>query len=354
MNNFKAKKWVISVISVLIILVLIMTTMTYIVDPYFHFHKPLSGMSYRLYEQRYINDGIGRNFDYNAIITGNSLTENFKTTEFDRLFGVTSVKLPYSGAGYNEIWSSLGRALKHNDNTQAVIVALDFEDLPRAKDWVRYDSYPEYLYDDNPWNDLNYLLNKDVFYRGTIYNLLMTIIGTPSTTFDEYSSWKKKTGKDKVMQSVGEILPPEKVGKRGFSDGDKEKILGNIRENIIKVVKENPDTQFYLYFAPDSIAQWCMWNNESEIDYRAYGLELASQELTQYDNIHLFAFFDQYEWTCNLDNYNDPIHYTSEINSEILREIKNGEHQLTKDNYKQYVQDIYQFYSNYDYLSLQE
>ena len=39
-------------------------------DPYFHYHGPFSSFSYRLYEERYINDGISRHFNYDAIITG--------------------------------------------------------------------------------------------------------------------------------------------------------------------------------------------------------------------------------------------------------------------------------------------
>lgn len=53
---------------------------TIYVDPLFHYHAPLGSLQYPLYDERYMNDGIVRHFDYDAIITGSSMTENFKTS----------------------------------------------------------------------------------------------------------------------------------------------------------------------------------------------------------------------------------------------------------------------------------
>ena len=57
------------------------------VDPFMHYHKPIiSKFFYSLDNQRSQNDGIIKYFDYDAIITGTSMIENFKTSEFDKLF----------------------------------------------------------------------------------------------------------------------------------------------------------------------------------------------------------------------------------------------------------------------------
>lgn len=79
-----------------IILILVLTAVTVIIiDPYFHYHKPISFVSYKLSNQRYINDGIVKHFNYDAVITGTSMTENFKSSQFDKLFNVNSVKVPF-------------------------------------------------------------------------------------------------------------------------------------------------------------------------------------------------------------------------------------------------------------------
>lgn len=354
MKRRNTRSWITTILFVLATMLAGMAILTIIIDPYFHYHAPLDGVKYRLYEQRYINDGIGRHFEYDAVITGNSLSENFKTTEFDALFGTKSIKLPYSGAGYKEIWGNLDLALGRNGGVEKVLVALDYDDLIRDKDWVRYEDYPEYLYDDSLWNDTSYWWNKDVFYHGTLYNLLMTLKGSESTSFDEYSAWEYNTGGTKVMRLVEQILPPEEIGKVEYTEEDEKRIKENIRENILSVTEKYPDTEFLLFFTPSSIAQWCRWNNEARVPYRIQAEKTAIEELLSCGQIRLFCFFEKEEWVCNLDNYSDTIHYTPAINSQILQYIKAGEYELTKENYEEHIERTGEFYSAYDYLSLQK
>lgn len=67
-------------------------------DPFFHYHGPVAGWYYELSDQRSQNDGITRHFTYDAVITGTSMTENFRTTEFDALMGTGAcIKLPIRG-----------------------------------------------------------------------------------------------------------------------------------------------------------------------------------------------------------------------------------------------------------------
>lgn len=94
----QANKWLKKCILALVGSVVLIVVLCFIFDPYFHFHKPFPFVRYRLYEERYINDGISRHFDYNAMITGTSMAQNFKTSEVDELFGVQSVKETFSGA----------------------------------------------------------------------------------------------------------------------------------------------------------------------------------------------------------------------------------------------------------------
>ena len=78
----KQKKWFWSTLAgsgiVLFLILLVMV----IADPYFHYHGKIPGMKYRIYNERYINVGILENFEYDAIITGTSMNQNFKTSHF--------------------------------------------------------------------------------------------------------------------------------------------------------------------------------------------------------------------------------------------------------------------------------
>jgi len=164
MEGQLARKWLKKCVIALGGSILLIVALYFVFDPYFHFHKPFSFISYRLYEERYINDGISRHFDYDAIITGTSMAQNFKTSEMDALFGTQSVKETFSGGGYLELSQNLERALERNDELKTVVWAIDYNGLIRDKDWTQYDGYPTYLYDDNPWNDTSYVFNKSIFY----------------------------------------------------------------------------------------------------------------------------------------------------------------------------------------------
>lgn len=77
--------------------------------------------------------------------------------------------------------------------------------------------------------------------------------------------------------------------------------------------------------------------------------EFAIEQFLKYDNVRLFSFFDNHELICNLDNYADEAHYAGKISSQILAWMKEGEYELTEDNYRSYLKDIREFYGNFDY-----
>ena len=352
MKEISGKKWVVCSVGILFLLIIFMALLTYIIDPYFHYHEPFSWVRYRLYEQRYINDGISRHFEYDAVITGNSLSENTKTSEFDELFACKSIKLPYSGAGFKELWGNLDRTLSYNPSVRQVLVIMDYDDIARDKDYTRYTEYPDYLYDDSIWNDGSYLWNKNVLYHGTLYNVLMTAADIPSTTFDEYSAWESQTGADVVLPKIGHIRQPEEISVLEYGEEQERMVADNLNANIIPVIKKYPQIRFYLVYSPPSIAKWCGYYNNGEIPCRIESGKTAAEILLQEENVQLYSFLDEFDMVCDLDNYRDTIHFKSEINSYFLECIANGRKRLTSENYGEHMDLIKKFYTEYDYLSL--
>ena len=70
------------------------------------------------------------------------------------------------------------------------------------------------------------------------------------------------------------------------------------------------------------------------------------------DNIELYSFCNNFELVCDLNNYKDAGHYSEKINSQILVWMKNGDYKLTEENCENYLKEIYDFYSAYDYESI--
>ena len=347
----KMKKWFISCISVLLGTILFMILIFWVVDPYFHFHKPFSFISYRMYDERYTNDGISRHFDYDTIITGTSMAQNFKTSEANALLGVNAVKETFSGAGYKELSQNLERALKRNDKLKTVIWTMDSNALLRDKDYDQYEGYPTYLYDDNPWNDVAYIFNKNVWYHGVIPDIIMTLKGDKSTSFDEYSSWDKEMGYKYVMQSYNRWEQKAETAP-GLTKEDVEMVTANIKQNFVDLVNQYPDTTFYIFYTPYSICWWDFMNQEGMINYYFEAELIATELLLDCPNVRLYNFHDKYDIITNLDNYRDKEHYGAHINSMILKWISEEDGLVTKENYMELFEKEKEYYLNYDYESI--
>lgn len=351
MEQQNAKKWFKNCIITLTVLLILILAAVMFVDPYFHYHKPFSFLSYRMSEERYINDGIARYFEYDAVITGTSMAQNFKSSEMDIIFGTKSVKVPFSGAGYQELSENLNRALQRNEELKTVLWAVDYNGLLREYDWKKYDDYPDYLYDNNPFNDTAYVFNKSILYHGVLSDVAMSFMGESSTTMDEYSSWRNETGLRHIMQSYDRVnVGPAK--NQDFGETERRVVTETIQKNIVDLVNEYPDTEFILFYTPYSICYWDALDLMGTMFRQTEAEKIATEMLLECPNIKLFNFFDQYDVICNTDYYNDDGHYSSEVNSKILEWVKEGTGRVTKENYLQKLKEERDFYGNYDYESI--
>lgn len=350
----KNKKWVIAILAVFVGVIIIGGSLVTIIDPFFHFHGPLNSMNYIIDNQRYQNDGIAKHWHYDALITGTSMTVNFKTSELDELFNVNSVKVSYSGGSYRELNEITLTALENNSDLKLIVRGVDPANFLDDKDVIWYTSYPTYLYDDNPLNDINYIFNK-LAIAYSLTDILYTLRGIPTTSFDDYghATGTITTGKEAVDASYVRISDKAETEIQLIGT-DRERIKANIEQNILQTARNYPGADFYLFFSPYSIYYFDNLNQagnlKKNLDAEKYIIELL---LTQ-ENIHLFSFFGNFDLITDLNNYMDTRHYSPDINSQILVWMKNGEYELTLDNYKKYCEKEQEFLLNYDYDSLFE
>lgn len=348
------RKWVVALIMIVLLMLMGLGAITVVIDPYFHYHKPLAKYQYVIENQRYQNNGIVKHFDYDAIITGTSMSENFKTTEMDEIFGVNSIKVPFSGSSYKEINDNLAVALKYHPDIKIILSCMDYDDILSSADAMNYDedSYPKYVYDDFLFNDAEYIFNKEILFGDTYRVVEYTRDGGVTTDFDTYGNWME--GREFGKAALDEVYdrPPKVVGSLTVTEDDRKVIEENITENVTDLAEKYPNTDFYIFFSPYSIYFWDKLHQEGQLERQLDAEKYAIELMLQVDNIHLFSFFTEHEMICNLDNYKDILHYGEEINSQILMWMKEGSHELTRENYKEYCKQMKEFYGNYEYDSL--
>lgn len=350
------KKWSMLFIGIYVSLLILIGGITYIVDPYFHFHKPLRGMSYSVKKEAYVNDGISKNFDYNAMLTGTSLTLGFNVQEANEIFGKEFVRTTFQGEGFKRINDNIITAIENNPELEMIIRGVDTLWFTTGDEWSGYEEYPTYLYDNIWWNDVKYLYNKDVLMEEVISQILRTVKKEDAFDFDSAGRGGKQTTGEHVIAAYERsekqnIIWSEKEEKEMFDMFEK-----NLEKNVLDVIEKNPNITFYLFFPPYSI---CWWDGLNQIGpervKKAIEMEeVAIDKILEFDNVHLFSFFNNYDIVCDLRNYTDEVHFTDNVSSEILNYMKRGEYELTRDNYKAYLEEITEFYCNYNYESIFE
>ncbi len=351
-NEQKQKRWFMATLAGAGGILLLLLAAMAVVDPYFHYHKAIPGISYRLYSERYMNRGIAKNFEYDALITGSSMNQNFKTSLMDELFGSNSIKIPFSGAGFEEIGDTINAALSSGNEVKYVLWGLDYNGLNREYNWQGYEEYPEYLYDNNLLNDVSYVWNKTILFEGLFTDLLLTLQGEETTTFDEYSSWEAGRGWESISQTYQrreEILPMEKV-----TEGTKERVRRNITENIVTLANQYPDTQFLLFYTPYSALYWESIYRDGTLEKQLELEALATELLLECDNVKLYSFARETKITENLELFRDKEHYVAEVNDLILTWIAEDYGRVTRENYQDLIRWEYDYYMNYDYDRLYE
>ena len=347
-NN--SKRWSILCIGLVLAVLIAFAAPTAVIDPFFHFHGPREDLSYPLNNQRYQNDGIVRHFDYDALITGTSMTENFKTSELDALFGVSSVKVSYSGGTFPELMATVEQALECTPDLKLVLLCIDQWFLSSGRELIQADGdYPTYLYDDNPFNDVEYLLNREIFFGNTLSVLTHTQKGLPTTSFDEYSSWVYPYDAQIVLSNYSR---PEPADPQPVTEADIARLKDTMENSLIRLARAYPDTEFIVYFPPYSILTWDSWIREGLFDKNLTLFRKASELFLQEENIRFFSFHSDFDTITDLNNYRDTVHHSDKINSLLLQRIQQGEDRLTKDTYQQHWQEVEAFYSSFGYDAL--
>ncbi len=345
------KKHVYITLLMVIFFIVSIISLVFIVDPYFQYHRPFPFITTYMEDEnaRYQNYGIAKHFDYDAIITGTSMVNNFYTSEFDEIFDVNSIKTGFNAGTYKEVGDFLHSAFEDNEDIKSVIWSLDLSHLFDEKDYMVEFDFPTYLYDDNILNDVSYLLNKEVILKDVRKVLAISRDNGVPTIFDDYLNWTSIYGAGAEYVLDGYIRVEKTHVPCDFDEEKQAIVHGNISQNIISVLEENPDTTFNLFFTPYSILWFDTVNRTNELQKYIDGMEYAASLMLEYDNIKLFSFFSNYELIGNIENYKDIAHYSEHVNSMMLTWMDTGVGQLTKDNYQEHFKELSDYYNNFNY-----
>ena len=329
------KQWVTRFVVLSLLLVLLVGIAIFVVDPLQHyrratFYRPLWGT------KRYYNPGYVRHYDYDCIVIGSSMVNNFAPSEVGRVLSMKVLVASMPGGKPYEERVLLSTALR-TGKVRTVIWALDLQPLGGIA--TRPGSMPFYLYDDNPLNDYQYLLNGDILLRDCgkvlLYSLFRNRRGGgpglggahPGGGSSPYSREATvRTWQRRRAEYRGRVRTRAEDVRR-----DVDSMQKSFDSNILSMAESNPDIRFYFFYPPYSILYW--------IDTGIYGLDTYLEakryifsRFRNLPNVRLFDFQDVDSITLDLDNYLDYSHSSPDVSSYIIDAIAHNQYLVTDDN----------------------
>ena len=351
------KNWTGLFLGTALVCLALVVGLTVSIDPYMHYRRPqLDRFRYepKAEAERSINNGMVRHLDYDALLVGTSMMENTKTSLADSLFGCRSIKTVSIGASWWEISSLEALALEHNPELSLVVRGLDMTYFDEAPQALHYEigPYPTYLYNDNPLDDVYYVLNRDVLYSNCLPMLLDAAEGvTPGlSNLDDYGAWKQEVYGPRA--AMRRDTPYADAVQEKLSDQRRERVLYNVREKVLSLAEANPDTVFYYFLTPYSAAWWGDLRQAGQLEAQLEMEELVIRSILPCGNIRLYSWNTVEELTFDLANYKDRIHYGPWVNDWMLEKMASGEGLLTADNVEEYLSRERELFETFDYNTL--
>ena len=161
--------------------------------------------------QRYEMAGLIRNQDYSAVVMGTSLVANYRASWFTEGLGKETLKITFPDGWLSEFDTALHLAYQTHPELDTVFFGLDLNILIRP-DSQRDVELPMYLYNTNPFDDVQYFLNKETYIQ--VAKLLVNRLNGGTTTLDNAYVWDgshefSREHSLEVYYRLPDVSPPE-------------------------------------------------------------------------------------------------------------------------------------------------
>ena len=315
-----AKRWTLVTLAACMLLLTACALTVYIIDPFEQYRESSILLLYD--QESYNNPGIAKNYDYNAVILGTSMVEMSNPSVIDACFGVSSVKLPMRGSHTAQMGWQLEHVYRTHDLDLAIL-AVDAYSLMGPPDDM--EEIVDYLWNDNPLDDVNYLLNRDVLLV-KVPRILKNAGKPLDTKRDDMYKWTDVTF---AAQSVYDAIGgPKTQSDMQPADLRIERSTENIERHLEAHIAAHPETTFKIYMPPYSVGYWYLFTRGGLAEQQYRSRARVCELLLEYPNVEIYDFSSRIEWITDLDEYFDYSHHSSAMSDQIMRAMAAGENRV--------------------------
>jgi hypothetical protein len=310
--------------------------------------------------------GIIKNYNFDSIILGTSMLENTSSEEASNIFDASFMNISLSGSDFFERSFVLNYALEKK-KINNVIYSLDYSGLinyQMGREDYTVDNF-DYLYDNSYINDFKQYMNlKSIKLILKGYLSKEANFDRPnewftnkshSSRFGGIDNWFKSESNNQIKKALATIQKSIKAieNNKTIVDKDsKEKLVKSqeyLKKYLLKYVKNNSNTEFYLIIPPYSRIQNAINAKYRKSDFERLkkNIKFLVEKSNRFENLKIFGWGDK-EFPNNISLYKDLTHYSPEINSKMLYWIRENNGLLTLNNIKEYLKEFEQKSLSYD------
>lgn len=315
---------------------------SYIVDPFFQFRaKP--GTRYFL-NPRFITGGLAKNYDYNTVVLGSSMTQNFNLNIL-RNIDAESKPVKLSTGGMNCLEMEYIYSFIKKEQVKTFIINIDIPPFNATFEEVRY---PQCLYENGIMNKLKYLYGYETFVRFTPIDIGLTIyLKDKKNITPEYDM---KTNIDNVGNTSLDVHYGADYVKQLYLSGwtvleqtlkDMQPRMQNRLDSMLARMSPDKylDAEYIFVMPPYSALYWYYTKQQGYYDEFINFTRYISKSISKYNNARIAFFFDIDEIT-DLNYYADITHFNPAISDKILKNINNPVYTLDSLNIDYRLQKV--------------
>ncbi len=293
--------------------------------------------------------GFIKNFKYDQVILGTSMTQNFSLNYIKDKLGTDPIRLSLAGATVQEQSEALQAAIK-TGKVKTVIWGVDQCYL--SYEQGKFDeTFPIDIYRNNYRGHFQYLMSKNIFFTSVrrirqkfsnkVFEVFMSNRKKPysSMTLENYNHWHHdyKFSKEIILKDFNKRIKEQTKIVSSAIEEDivaQVNVVSNFKRDVVDIVKDNPNISFTVFFPPYSLAYHKLSFSNDRIAHIQYkkNRESLMRLLADFDNVILYDFETCLPIIANLDNYKDMNHYSQEVNHYMVDAFSKKKHVVTKNN----------------------
>ncbi|MFQ5508396.1 MAG: hypothetical protein ACE5FN_03570 [Leptospirillia bacterium] len=309
---------------------LLIGAFVYAMDPFQHY-RPSTAYFYNM---RYLSPGLAKHLDYDILVVGDSLTQNFRESVIQRTLGAPALNLSMQGSSLFE-QATLIRHAATTGKLRTVLWGIHPWAASGGIERVSTKDFPRFLYDNNPFNDWEYIYNRNILELS--FSKLLHPPPPAAPELDRFNVWyndkEMRPGRDRVLKKYHR---PKRVNRRLSPDYAPGGLIASFNHNILSTVQGHPEVEFVIFVPPYSMLDYAteLFAEPLRMNAKMRFLAHAFEQLSDEPNVRLFFFSGVTSLTGNLDNYRDVRHYWMHINDWMLESIAGNRFRLTPDNWQ--------------------